>query len=103
MEGRKKFDKSFKEQAVEKILAGETTTSQIAKELGLHYSMALSVVLAEKAIAMTMLLWNPSGTNSKWNGWMILPSKLEMKLGRLYLNILIYFTTVKEPRIYTAI
>lgn len=35
---RKKFDKAFKEQTVAKILAGETTTGLMAKELGVHYS-----------------------------------------------------------------
>jgi transposase-like protein len=34
----KKFDETFKEQAVEKILAGETTVSLMAKELGVHNS-----------------------------------------------------------------
>lgn len=38
MTQRKKFDKAFKEQVVAKILAGETTTSQMAKELDVHYS-----------------------------------------------------------------
>lgn len=38
MPQRRKFDKAFKEQTVAKILAGETTTSIIAKELGVHYS-----------------------------------------------------------------
>lgn len=38
MRERKKYDKSFKEQAVAKILSGETTTSLMAKELGIHYS-----------------------------------------------------------------
>lgn len=38
MKQRKKFDKSFKEQAVARILAGEVTTAQMAKELDLHYS-----------------------------------------------------------------
>ena len=35
---RKKFDKAFKEQAVARILSGESTTSMMAKELGVHYS-----------------------------------------------------------------
>lgn len=35
---RKRFDKEFKEQTVAKILAGETTISLMAKELGVHYS-----------------------------------------------------------------
>jgi transposase len=38
MTQRKKFDKAFKEQVVAKILVGETTTSQMAKELDVHYS-----------------------------------------------------------------
>jgi len=38
MRQRKKFDKAFKEQVVTKILAGETTTGLIAKELDVHYS-----------------------------------------------------------------
>ena len=42
----KKFDKAFKEQAVERILAGETTRSKIAKELGLHYSTVRDWVIA---------------------------------------------------------
>ncbi len=46
MEGRKKFDKAFKEQAVERILTGETTTSKVAKELGLHYSTVRDWVIA---------------------------------------------------------
>ncbi|WP_332556073.1 transposase [Clostridium sp.] len=36
MRERKKFDKSFKEQTVAKILSGETTTSLMSKELGIH-------------------------------------------------------------------
>lgn len=35
---RKKFDKAFKEQVVLRILAEETTASESAKELGVHYS-----------------------------------------------------------------
>lgn len=35
---RKKYDKAFKEQAVLRILAEETTVSDTAKELGIHYS-----------------------------------------------------------------
>jgi transposase len=46
MEGRKKFDKAFKEQAVERILTCETTTSKIAKELGIHYSTVRDWVMA---------------------------------------------------------
>lgn len=38
MSQRKKFDKVFKEQTVAKILSGETTPSQMAKELNVHYS-----------------------------------------------------------------
>lgn len=38
MSQRKKFDKAFKEQTVARILAGEITTSLMAKELGVHYS-----------------------------------------------------------------
>ena len=38
MNQRKKFDKAFKEQAVARILSGESTTSMMAKELGVHYS-----------------------------------------------------------------
>ncbi|KGT72825.1 transposase [Bradyrhizobium japonicum] len=38
MEQRKKFDKAFKEQVVLRILAEETTTSEAAKEIGVHYS-----------------------------------------------------------------
>ena len=38
MADRKKFDKAFKEQAVEKILAGEANISSMAKEIGVHYS-----------------------------------------------------------------
>lgn len=33
---RKKFDKAFKEQVVLRILAEETTMSEIAREIGVH-------------------------------------------------------------------
>jgi transposase len=36
--GQKKFDKAFKEQAVLRILNGDSTASEIAKELGVHYT-----------------------------------------------------------------
>ncbi|SFM55370.1 transposase [Paenibacillus sp. 1_12] len=35
---RKKFDKAFKEQVVLRILAGETTFVDAAKELDVHYT-----------------------------------------------------------------
>ncbi|KRE35630.1 transposase [Paenibacillus sp. Soil522] len=35
---RKKFDKAFKEQVVLRILAEESTASETAKELGVHYT-----------------------------------------------------------------
>jgi transposase len=35
---RKKFDKAFKEQVVLRILSEETTITEMAKELGTHYS-----------------------------------------------------------------
>lgn len=38
MSQRKKYDKAFKEQTVAKILAGESTTSTMAKEIGVHYT-----------------------------------------------------------------
>lgn len=46
MSERKKFDKAFKEQNVEKILAGETTASLMAKEIGVHYSSVRDWVIA---------------------------------------------------------
>ncbi|CAG7643638.1 hypothetical protein PAECIP111802_03062 [Paenibacillus allorhizosphaerae] len=36
--GQKKFDKAFKEQAVLRILSGDSTASVTAKELGVHYT-----------------------------------------------------------------
>ncbi|CAG7648882.1 hypothetical protein PAESOLCIP111_05715 [Paenibacillus solanacearum] len=36
--GQKKFDKAFKEQAVLRILSGESTASETAKEIGVHYT-----------------------------------------------------------------
>ena len=38
MDLRRNFDKAFKEQAVAKILSGESTESKMAKELEAHYS-----------------------------------------------------------------
>ena len=35
---RRKFDKAFKEQAVLRILSGETTVSKMAEELSVHYT-----------------------------------------------------------------
>jgi len=35
---RKKYDKAFKEQVVLRILANESTVSESAAELGLHYT-----------------------------------------------------------------
>ncbi len=35
---RRKFDKAFKEQAVLRILSGETTISKMAEELNVHYT-----------------------------------------------------------------
>lgn len=35
---RRKFDKAFKEQAVLRVLSGETTVSKMAQELDVHYS-----------------------------------------------------------------
>jgi transposase len=35
---RKNYDKAFKEQVVLRILAEETTTREIAQELGVHYT-----------------------------------------------------------------
>jgi transposase len=38
MGNRKKFNKEFKEQAVLQILSGERTASELATELGVHYT-----------------------------------------------------------------
>ncbi len=46
MAERKKFDKAFKEQTVEKILAGETTASLMAKEIGVLYSTVRDWLIA---------------------------------------------------------
>jgi len=35
---RRKFDKAFKEQAVLRVLSGETTVSKLVQELDVHYS-----------------------------------------------------------------
>jgi transposase len=35
---RKKFDKAFKEQVVQRILANESTVADAAKELNVHYT-----------------------------------------------------------------
>ena len=35
---RRKFDKAFKEQAVLRVLSGETTVSKMVQELDVHYS-----------------------------------------------------------------
>ena len=38
MEKRKKYDKAFKEQVVQRIISGGASISQMAEEVGVHYT-----------------------------------------------------------------